>query len=72
MTKYDEVYNELAERTGLNPEIEKELCKRISIIEEQGDIVPSLSRTDWICVMGLIFVVGLLPVFIEAFLLGIE
>jgi hypothetical protein len=72
MAKFEEVYADLKGRTGLEPEMEKELCSRIAIIESQRDVVPPLTKTDWIMAVGLIAAVGLLPVVVEALRFGIQ
>lgn len=72
MGNYDDVYSELNGKTGMDLEAEKELIRRIAIIEEQGNIVPSLTKNDWILAVILFVAVGLGPVFFEAFKLGIH
>ena len=72
MGNYNEVYSELNGKTGTDPEIEKELIRRIAIIEEQGNIVPPLTKSDWVLALILFVVVGLGPVFYEAFQLGVH
>ncbi len=54
MVLYEEVYEELKGRTGTDPEIEQELCKRISEIESQGSVVAGLTKGDWIITWALI------------------
>ena len=48
MAQFEEVYEELKGRTGTDPEIEKELCRRVAEIETQGEVVPGLEKGDWI------------------------
>lgn len=72
MANFEEVYSELKGRTGLEQEMEKDLCNRIAIIEDQGNIVEPLHKADWLLAIVLIAVVGLIPVFIEAFIIGIH
>ncbi|MCC7570885.1 MAG: hypothetical protein GX567_11560 [Clostridia bacterium] len=71
MKSYESVYSELKGKTGLDEELEKELCKRVATIEEKGDIVPPLKKIDWAFILALFVLAGLLPVFIEAFRLSI-
>ncbi len=72
MDMYEEVYSELEGKTGTDPALEKELARRIAIIEEQKEIVPSLTKNDWILAMILFILAGLGPVFYEAFKLGVR
>lgn len=72
MSMYEEVYSELEGKTGTEPEIEKELARRIAIIEDQKEIVPPLTKNDWILAVILFLLVGLGPVFYEAFKLGVR
>jgi hypothetical protein len=72
MSNYDEVNSELYGKTGTDPEVEKELIRRIAIIEEQGNVVPPLTKNDWILTLILFVVVGLGPVFYEAIKLGVQ
>lgn len=71
MVKYEDVYNDLKGRTGTDFEVEKELCKRIAIIEDKREIVPKLSK-DWIATWVLMVVCGAFPIIIEAFRLGVH
>ncbi len=72
MVLYEEVYEELKGRTGTDPEIEQELCKRISEIESQGSVVAGLTKGDWIITWVLIALGTFLPIVIYAYNLGIS
>ncbi len=72
MATYEDVYEELKGRTGTSPEVEKELCKRIAEIETQGEVVPGLTKGDWILSWILIALGTVLPIVIYAFKLGIS
>lgn len=72
MSNFDDVYSELKGKTGTDPEIERELARRIAIIESQEDPVPSLTKADWILALLLFLIVGLGPVFYEAVKLGVN
>ncbi|MCQ4635198.1 hypothetical protein NE619_00430 [Anaerovorax odorimutans] len=73
MASHEEVYKELKGRTGLNPDIEDELCRRISVIENSdGEIVPHLTKGDWIATWALIIVAGIIPILVEAFRYGLQ
>ena len=71
MAQYEFVYEELKGRTGTNPDVEKELCRRIAEIEEQGEVGPGLSKSDWWLSLVLIVLGTVLPIVVYAFKLGI-
>lgn len=71
MALYEEVYEELKNRTGTSFEVEQELCRRIAEIEEQGEVVPGLDKKDWIISVALILLGTVLPIVVYAFKLGI-
>jgi len=68
MNKTEEVYSQLKGKTGLEEEMEKELCRRIAVIEEEGTLVEPLYKSDWIAIIILFFGVGILPVIVAAFM----
>ena len=72
MATYEEVYEELKGRTGTDPEVEKELCRRVAEIESQGEVVPGLKKIDWVISWVLIALGTFLPIVIYAFKLGIS
>lgn len=72
MAQYEEVYEELKGRTGTDPDVEKELCRRIAEIETQGEVVPGLTKGDWILSWVLIALGTFLPIIIYACKLGIS
>ena len=72
MAQYEEVYEELKGRTDTDPEIEKELCRRVAEIESQGGVVDPLPKGDWILVAVLIALGTFLPIIVYACLLGIS
>lgn len=72
MAQYEEVYEELKGRTGTDPEVEKELCKRVAEIETQGEVVPGLTKGDWILSWVLIALGTFLPIVVYACKLGIS
>lgn len=69
---YESVYEELKGRTGTDPEIEKELCRRIAEAEAVKSIVPELSRIDWILTWIFIVLGSGLPILYYALKLGIS
>ena len=72
MVQYEEVYEELKGRTDTDPDIEKELCKRVAEIESQGGVVDPLPKGDWILIWILCALGTFLPIVIYAFKLGIS
>lgn len=72
MAQYEEIYEELKGRTGTDPEVEKELCKRVAEIETQGAVVSGLTKGDWILSWILIALGTFLPIVVYACKLGIS
>lgn len=71
MAQFEEIYSELKGRTGTDDEVEKELCRRIAEIEEQGEVVPGLSKGDWLLSVALIVLGTVAPIVVFACKLGI-
>lgn len=66
MTLYESIESRLSGKTGMPEEIEKELIRRIAVIEEEGGVCENLPKSDWIatCLIAVIF--GILPVVLVA------
>ena len=61
MSMYEEVSKQLAGKTGIPEEQEKELIRRVAIIEESGGVCGELPKSDWAltAVIGVLF--GIVP-----------
>ncbi|MBQ0079063.1 MAG: hypothetical protein KBS66_04110 [Eubacterium sp.] len=71
MASYEEVYEQLQGKTGTDPDVEKELCRRIAEIESTDGVVENLKKSDWALSWICIAVGTFLPIVIYAIKLGI-
>lgn len=65
MSNVEEIKAELSGNTNFDEDHEGELFKRIAEIEEQerrGDLVKGLNRTDYVLIVAMFIVLGVLPV----------
>lgn len=72
MVQFEEVYEELKGRTGTDPDIEQELCRRVAEIESEDGVVESLQKIDWIMVVILIILGTIVPIIYYAAKYGIS
>jgi hypothetical protein len=72
MPKYEEILNELKGRTGIEPNHEEELCRRIAEIEDTDGVVPGLTKADWGMTWVLMIILGLIPIIVEAVRFGVS
>lgn len=66
MSIYDKVEKEIAGKTGLPEEFEKEVIRRAAIITEDGGVCGPLPKSDWIATIVIAALFGILPVILVA------
>ncbi len=65
MSDIDEIRAELSGNTNFDEDHEEELFRRIAEVERQeraGDMVPGLAKSDYILIIALFAILGILPV----------
>ena len=66
MSMYEIIENRIKGKTEMPEDIEQELIRRITAIEEEGGVCENLPNFDWILTLIIAVVFGILPVILVA------
>ncbi|MCQ4636254.1 hypothetical protein NE619_05895 [Anaerovorax odorimutans] len=66
MSIYETVERRIKGKTEMPEELEKELIRRITVIEEEGGVCQDLPKSDWALTVIIAVMFGILPVIFMA------